>query len=245
MAGKIHIGTSGWSYRHWKGPFYPDRLSARRFLEHYAGIFRSVEINNSFYRLPEETTFAKWREAVPRGFVFALKASRFITHMKRLKGVEDALHRFLERADALEDALGPVLFQTPPRLERDDALLEDFLGILPSGYTFAFEFRNPSWFDSRVYETLDKGGAAFCIFDLNGRLSPVEVTGRTAYIRLHGPNGAYRGRYGPEALAEWADRIVSWAWRGMATYCFFDNTDDPEAYAPQDAQILQDMVKSR
>jgi uncharacterized protein YecE (DUF72 family) len=247
MAGEIHVGTSGWSYGHWKGPFYPDRLPAKRFLSHYAGIFRTVEINSSFYGLPEATTFASWRETVPRGFVFALKASRFITHMKRLRGAEaeDALDRFLKRADALEDALGPVLFQTPPRLERDAALLEDFLRLLPSGYMFAFEFRNPSWFDSRVYETLDAHGAAFCIFDLNGRLSPVEVTGRTAYIRLHGPDGPYRGRYGPENLAEWADRIVSWAERGIATYCYFDNTDDPEAYAPQDARMLKDMVESR
>jgi uncharacterized protein YecE (DUF72 family) len=245
MTGGIHVGTSGWSYRHWKGPFYPERLPAMRYLSHYAGIFRTVEVNSSFYGLPAAATFSSWREAVPRGFVFALKASRFITHMKKLKGAQDALDRFLQRADALEDALGPVLFQTPPRLERDAALLEDFLGILPSGYTFAFEFRNPSWFDSRVYEALDARGAAFCIFDLNGRLSPVEVTGRTAYVRLHGPNGAYRGRYGPEALGVWADRIVSWAGRGMATYCYFDNTDDPEAYAPQDARILQEMVKGR
>jgi uncharacterized protein YecE (DUF72 family) len=245
MAGGIHIGTSGWSYRHWRGPFYPDCLPARRFLSHYAGVFRSVEINSSFYGMPEATTFASWRETVPPGFVFAVKASRFITHMKKLKKAEDALERFLKRADALGETLGPILFQTPPNLKRDAALLEDFLNTLPSGYTFAFEFRNPGWFDSRIYETLNARGAVFCIFDLNGRLSPVEVTGRKAYIRLHGPDGPYRGRYGPETLAEWADRIVSWAGREIATYCYFDNTDDPEAFAPQDARTLQDMLESR
>lgn len=238
--GRVHIGTSGWHYPHWKGPFYPGDLPDERLLEEYARHFRTVEINSSFYRLPERETFEAWRDTVPQGFLFAVKASRFITHMKKLKDPEEALPRFLERAELLGEKLGPVLFQLPPRWRLDLDRLRAFLDALPREHRYAFEFRDANWFDPRVYEALARANAAFCVFDLDGRLSPREVTADFAYIRLHGPDGPYRGRYPDETLAGWAGAIAAWRREGKDVYCYFDN--DEAGYAPQDALRLQGML---
>jgi len=143
---RIHIGTSGWSYDHWVGPFYPDGLSGDEFLGHYAKSFRTVEINNSFYHMPEKKTLRRWARTVPDNFMFSLKASRYITHMKRLKDPRKPVSKFLKTAEALGDKLGPVLFQLPPKWRVNRERLESFLESLPGGHRYAFELRDPSWF---------------------------------------------------------------------------------------------------
>ena len=237
---RIHVGTSGWHYQHWKGPFYPRNLPSGRMLDYYAQRFRAAEINNTFYQLPEEETFRQWREAVPEGFLFAVKASRYITHMKKLKDPQKPLATFLERASVLGDRLGPVLFQLPPRWRCNIERLRSFLKALPGGYRYAFEFRDESWFNAGVYRALTDFGAAFCVYELAGRLSPKELTAELVYVRLHGPGGAYEGEYGPQALSGWAGAFSTWSRQGRDIFCFFDN--DQAGYAARDALRLQEMV---
>lgn len=237
---KVFIATSGWHYGHWIGPFYPAGIRKKNLFEYYCTKFDTVEINNSFYRLPEEKTFAHWREATPTGFVFALKASRLITHVKRLKDPQGPLDTFMERANILGEKLGPVLFQLPPRWRRNLERLEGFLNALPPRGMFAFEFRDPDWFHSDVYALLAEAGAAFCIYDFDFLLSPREVTADFIYIRLHGPAGKYRGQYSEDALRDWASFIRGWKKKGKAVYCYFDN--DEAGYAALDAMRLRAMV---
>lgn len=243
MAGsrKIYIGTSGWHYEHWLGPFYPEGTPTEKFLSYYVKHFHTVEINSSFYGLLEKKTFKMWHDTVPPGFIFAVKASRFITHMKKLKEPERTLPTFMERVEALEDKLGPILFQLPPYWSRNTERLESFLTALPKGYRYAFEFRDESWFHPETYEALRKYGAAFCIFEFAGLLAPRELTADFTYIRLHGPEYAYGGCYSPETLAEWAGTMSRWAAEGKEVYCYFDN--DEAGYAAQNAAELQEMVE--
>ena len=238
--GRVHIGTSGWHYQHWKGPFYPPDLPDRQLLAAYSRRFDSVEINNSFYRLPADAVFEEWRETVPEGFVFAVKASRYITHMKKLKDPEQSLARFLERAQLLGERLGPILFQLPPRWHLDLERLRTFLEKLPGAHRYAFEFRDDTWIDARTLTLLADAGAAFCIFDLDGRVTPREVTADFVYIRLHGPDGPYLGEYPVDTLAGWAEAIAGWRNEGRDVYCYFDN--DEAGYAPRDALRLAAMV---
>ena len=237
---RLHIGTSGWHYAHWKGPFYPRGLADEELLAWYAESFQTAEINNSFYRLPTAETFAAWRETVPEGFIFAVKASRFITHMKKLKDPAEPLGTFLGRASILGEKLGPILFQLPPRWKRNAGRLRSFLEELPGEYRYAFEFRDESWFDPEIYKPLAEHGAAFCIFELAGALSPREVTADFAYIRLHGPGDAYQGEYGRKGLAPWAEAIAAWTRQGKDVFCYFDN--DQSGFAPRDARRLQEMM---
>jgi uncharacterized protein YecE (DUF72 family) len=238
--GRIYVGTSGWHYGHWKGPFYAPDCPQAQMLPFYAGLLRTVEINSSFYHLPAAKTFGEWRMATPEGFVFAVKASRYITHMKKLKDPREPLALLLEHASALEEKLGPILFQLPPRWRCNPQRLKDFLAALPSGHRYAFEFRDESWFDPRVYEALSRAGAAFCIFELAGLRSPREVTADFVYIRLHGPDGAYQGEYGKNGLAPWAAQFSAWARQGRDVYCYFDN--DQAGYAARDALLLKQML---
>ena len=238
----IHIGTSGWHYEHWKGPFYPEGLSNQDFLNYYADHFHTVEINNSFYQLPSEKALIRWRDAVPSGFIFAVKASRYITHMKKLKDPEEPVSIFLKRISILGEKLGPILFQLPPRWNFNPQRLEAFLEGLHPSYRYAFEFRDSSWFDARAYDSLGKHGATFCIYDLAGRLSPKKVTSDLIYIRLHGPSGPYQGQYETDELARWADDFLSRAEEGKEIYCYFDN--DQTGYAAQDALRLKAMIEN-
>lgn len=240
MSAEIYIGTSGWHYDHWEGPFYPSGISDDTFLEYYADRFRTAEINNSFYQLPKKETLLRWRDAVPEDFVFSVKASRYLTHMKKLKDPEGPLFRFLDRVGVLEDKLGPTLFQLPPRWGSNPKRLEAFLDILPEGQRYAFEFRDPSWFEDEVYGMLAKHGAAFCVYDLDGETSPKQVTADFAYVRLHGPDDPYRGQYGPERLAGWTGAFSAWRKQRLDVYCYFDN--DEAGYAAQDALRLQQMM---
>ncbi len=236
----VHVGTSGWHYAHWKGPFYPDDLPDPEMLAFYAGRFSTVEINNTFYHLPRKETLAGWRDSVPAGFIFSVKASRFITHMKKLHDVRKPLSVFFGTVDALGDKLGPVLFQLPPKWRLNAERLQKFLSVLPKDYRYALEFRDPSWFASEVYGALSEFGVSFCIYDLAGSLSPKEITSDLVYIRLHGPDGPYRGRYDTAALAGWAGTFAAWRKKGKEIYCYFDN--DEAGYAAGDALRLLKMI---
>jgi len=241
--GTIRIGTSGWSYDHWEGPFYPEDLSSNERLDYYKGRFSTVEINNSFYHLPQAQTLAQWRDAVPDDFVFTAKASRYITHMKKLKDPRASVPNFLERIEALGDRLGPLLFQLPPRWRVNTQRLETFLEGIDERFRYAFEFRDTSWFTDDVCEILSRYGAAFCIFDLDGELSPLNVTTDFVYIRLHGPDGPYQGSYDDEQLAGWADQLIAWSREGRDIYVYFDN--DEHGFAALNAARLQELCAPR
>ncbi|MGA9511529.1 MAG: DUF72 domain-containing protein [Candidatus Sulfotelmatobacter sp.] len=241
MACDIRIGTSGFHYKHWKGPFYPAKFPNSKLLDYYLQHFDTVELNNSFYRLPEASAFDCWREATPANFVFAVKASRFLTHNKKLKDPENALDNLLPRAAHLGSKLGPVLFQLPPHWRVNPERLINLLEILPRDSRYAFEFRELSWMSNEVESILNKFNAAFCIYELAGYHSPLTVTADFAYIRLHGPDaGKYQGSYSNERLSEWARQIESWAAQLKAIYIYFDN--DQFGYALSNAQTLKKMV---
>jgi len=242
MGAEIHIGTSGWHYDHWRGPFYPDTIKSGDMLTWYMERLSTVEINNSFYRLPAETTVEEWRRSTGPKFTFALKASRYITHMKKLKTDTDALERLLDRARHLGDKLHVILFQLPPRWKINPERLSTFLDALPETYRYAFEFRDASWHDDRTYDLLRKHNAAFCIFDIAGTRSPGRNTADFVYIRLHGPDpSAYKGQYDDQTLAGWAGALHTWNDQGKTIYCYFDN--DENGFAARDALRLQKMLK--
>ncbi|HZE20832.1 MAG TPA: DUF72 domain-containing protein [Desulfobaccales bacterium] len=240
--GSIHIGTSGWHYGHWRGPFYPEDLSPEGFLEFYAQRFQTVEINNSFYQLPSEPALESWRQGVPDNFIFAVKGSRFITHMKKLKDPERSLAPFLQRIVVLQEKLGPILFQLPPRWRFNESRLAAFLEALPGGHRYTLELRDQSWINAAALDLLARYGAAFCIYELDGFLSPREVTADFVYIRLHGPGGPYQGQYDSQTLAGWAGAISTWSRQGRDVFCYFDNDD--AGYAARNALQLQNMLQS-
>ncbi len=240
---KVYVGTSGWHYGHWSGSFYPSDLPKSRFFDYYAECFHTAEINNSFYQLPAEKTLANWRDSAPEGFFFAAKASRYITHMKKLKDPGKPVKQFLDRMGALEDKLGPILFQLPPKWKCNPERLESFVEGLPEGYRFAFEFRDTSWFDDETYRILSDNNAAFCIYELDGMLSPKEITADFVYVRLHGPEGPYQGSYDPKTLNGWANTFAKWARQGRDIYCYFDN--DEAGYAAINAYELYKKVQKK
>lgn len=212
-------------------------------LAYYIRFFDTVEINNSFYRLPLENALADWRDSTPPGFLFAMKGSRFLTHMKKLKDAELGLERFLQRAEILRAKLGPILFQLPPQWEVNQPRLEEFLRILPKHHRYAFEFRNTSWNTRFIYELLSEYNAAYCIFHLAGLQSPIEVTADFAYVRLHGPGGKYQGSYSDAELNQWTRRIAKWKRDGLDVYVYFDNDDS--GYAAQNALSLKRAVSAK
>ena len=241
--GEIRVGTSGWNYDHWVGPFYPDDVPKKDWLRYYARHFDTVEVNNSFYQLPERSTFERWRDSVGEGFVMAVKGSRYVTHMKKLKDPAESVERFCHRVDALGRALGPLLFQLPPRWRFAPDRLDAFLGTLPADRRVVVEPRDPSWFDPRCFEILRDHGAALCIYDLEGDQSPKEVTADFVYVRLHGPSEtAYEGSYDAKTLQGWAGAFSTWARQGKDVYCYFDN--DQGGNAPRNALALREMLQS-
>lgn len=241
MSGIVHIGTSGWSYDHWTGPFYPEDLPSEHRLEIYAQHFKSVEINNSFYQRPSEETLAHWRDTVPADFVFAFKANRYITHLKKLKDPEEPLRTLYERTAVLKDKLGPILFQLPPNWRFNAERLANFLDALSSAHRHVFELRDERWITPDALDLLRAHEAAFCIYEFAGRLSPREVTADFVYIRLHGPlDEPYRGTYAPQTLSGWAGAISTWQRKDRDVFCYFDN--DEAGYAPQNAHQLKTML---
>ncbi len=239
--GRVHVGTSGYVYDHWKGPFYPEDLPRKAWFRFYAERFSSVEINNTFYRLPDEATVARWRDEAPPGFVYAFKASRYVTHRKRLRpggSYPHALETLVHRLEGAGDRLGPILFQTPPGMRRDDERLRAFLARLPRrDVRYAFEFRDASWHDEAVYDLLGEHGVAFCLHDWpDAPTPPSVVTADLVYVRFHGPRRAYAGLYGPRRMEPWAQRVARWRGEGREVLCFFNN--DEKAYATRDAAWL-------
>jgi uncharacterized protein YecE (DUF72 family) len=238
--GRLRIGTSGWTYRHWRGAFYPAELPPKRWFAHYRTLFDTVELNNPFYHLPLASTVVGWRTQTPDDFLFAVKASRFITHNKKLSDPREHLDIFFARMDLLGDKLGVVLFQLPPSWRCNPHRLEAFLVAYGRRRPVAFEFRNATWYTDEVYAILARHGAGFCIYDLAGHTSPIEVTSDLVYLRLHGPDGKYAGSYSDDALAAWADRCRDWLAHGRDVFCYFDN--DIGAHAPNNALTLRRML---
>ena len=236
VKGKIQIGTSGWHYDHWRGNFYPESLSKREWLDYYAQQFPCVELNNSFYRLPAAGTIEGWCKQTPASFTFVVKASRLITHMKKLHECEEAFARFYDVIKNFGKKLGPILFQLPPHWSANADRLDTFLRILPAGQQSVFEFRDPGWYCDAIYQLLEKHNAALCLSDFDGVTDPDVVTADFLYVRLHGPAGDYRGSYRPEALKDWASRIRQWQSRDKDVYLFFNN--DEAAYAANNAAEL-------
>lgn len=235
----VRVGCSGWQYRHWRGDFYPDELPQARWLDYYATRFDTVEINNTFYRLPEASAFAAWRRRAPRGFVYAVKASRFLTHMKKLKDPEDPLHRFFSRARRLGPAFGPVLYQLPPRWPVNLDRLRTFLRALPKTRRHAIEFREPSWYADDVFELLERYHVALCLHDMRGSASGRLAIGPFVYARFHGTS-KYAGSYSDEALEAWAEWLAGRVREGSAVYAYFNN--DTGGHAPRDAVRLRTAI---
>jgi uncharacterized protein YecE (DUF72 family) len=227
-------------YDSWRGPFYPDRLPKRAWLQHYATRFSVIEVNNSFYHLPAQGTFERWRVESPEGFLFVLKASRYITHIRRLRDAGEPVGLFWSRASLLGRKLGPVLFQLPPNFRADAGVLRAFLDVLPGAMRPAFEFRDDSWRRDAVLEALDAKGAAWVMADRPGWRVPLIVTGGWAYVRFHQGQPTHP-RYTRSKLRTWAERIVSLPAR--ETYAFFNN--DELAAAPEDARTLADLLSDK
>lgn len=242
MSTEIRIGTSGWHYPHWAGCVYPADLPSSRWLAWYAERFNAVEINNTFYRLPQPAAVTAWRKQTPDNFRFACKASRFITHMKKLKDPRTSTKRFFETIKKLGPKQGPVLFQVPPRFAPNAKRLEAFLTALPRRRQYAFEFRDPRWHTDAVCEVLSSHGAAFCQYELAGFQTPPLVTAKLIYIRLHGPDGAYAGSYGRRTLKSWAKRIGDWSAQGHVVHCYFDNDD--RGFAFHNAETLRRLLET-
>jgi len=239
--GLVHIGTSGWHYGHWCGPFYQESLPGAKMLRWYTQHFDTVEINNSVYRLPTTEALAGWCRETPREFCFAVKASRYITHNLKLKDPEQSSKKFFSQIARLGRRFGPILFQLPPGWKLNLERLDEFLGSLPTRRRYVFEFRNPTWNVPSVYETLRCHNAAFCIYELAGFQSPWEITAEFIYIRLHGPGGAYQGNYSQEQLKTWARRIRSWRRQFEHIFVYFDN--DQSGFAAQNALQLKRILE--
>jgi len=237
---KYYIGTSGWHYEDWRGLFYPEELAKSQWLKFYADHFATVELNNSFYRLPSEKAFISWRESTPMNFVFAVKVSRFITHIKRLRNVEAPLENFLARANLLQQKLGPLLYQLPPNMKRNNEILETFLSLLPKQYRHVFEFRHESWIDDGVFDLLRRHNAGLCVFDMPGFTCPLVATADFAYVRFHGSIGLYSSCYSDEELFDWAKEISNLGRNLETIYIYFNN--DVEAYAVKNAQTLMHFL---
>ncbi|MBF0496151.1 MAG: DUF72 domain-containing protein [Deltaproteobacteria bacterium] len=243
ITSQVHfVGTSGFYYDVWQDVFYPTGLVKKNRLAHYVKHFNTVELNNPFYRLPKESTFAGWRDKAPAGFVFSLKASRFITHIKKLANVSEAVVTFLGRARHLQDHLGPVLFQLPPTLKRDDLLLKDFLSSLPVDCPKVIEFRHPSWYVDTIYQMLAEHKMGFCIHDAVDAPTPLQLSlADMIYLRFHGPDKGYRGTYGQAGLthpAAWARETLS-NHPHIRLYAYFNNT---AGAALNDAVIFRDFI---
>jgi uncharacterized protein YecE (DUF72 family) len=236
LAGRVRVGCSGWQYKHWRGDFYPSDIPQSRWFDHYASSFDTVEINNTFYRLPEASTFASWAARAPAGFVFAVKASRFLTHMKKLKDPEEPLDRLFSRMSTLGQHLGPVLYQLPPGWKLDLARLEHFVQALPRRALHVLEFRDPSWHSQEVLRLLERHRVALCLHDMRGSATGRQRVGPFAYVRFHGATSKYGGAYSVGRLRPWAEWLHGQRMSGVDAYAYFNN--DIGGHAPRDARTL-------
>ena len=249
--GRPHVGCSGWNYKSWRGKFYEAQLPVKDWLKYYTSVFDTVEVNNTFYRLPETATFACWKQQMPAGFIVAVKASRFLTHIKRLKDPDEPIERLFSRAKALGPRLGPVLYQLPPNFFRNDVNLERleiFLRALPKRIDrrvvhHVFEFRHPSWYVNETYRLLERDDATLCLHDKRGSAILEPFVGPIAYVRFHGTSGHYAGSYPDDRLERWAWTLAG-QWRsGRPVYAYFNN--DPDAVATENALTLRRLVLER
>jgi uncharacterized protein YecE (DUF72 family) len=236
----IYIGCSGWHYLHWRSQFYPAEAKPVDFLSLYLKHFDTVEINNSFYRLPSPSTLMNWKNTVPSDFKFSVKASRFITHNKKLKDSADSFALFFNRIALLGDSLGPILFQLSPQWKYNGERLKEFLSQLPLGNKYVFEFRNHDWMREEAFVLLQKYQATFCIHDMAGSQTPEILTSKTAYVRFHGPKGTYEGGYSGAILKHWAYKIIEWRKNNIQSYIYFNN--DIGGFAPKDALRLKRLI---
>ena len=238
---KVWIGTSGWTYDGWRGLFYPEDVPKKRWLEWYAGQFATTEINGSFYRTPSLEAVQAWREQTPDDFLFAWKASKFITHWKRLSDKSvNSIELMESRLKVLRTKIGPVLFQLPARFKADSERLTSFLKLLSKKYLYAFEFRDASWYNEEILAVLRKRNVALCLSDHHDAPTPWEVTASHVYIRGHGPTGEYKDNYPLSTLRKWAESIRKWKRQGRTVFCYFDN--DHKSAAPQDARRLAKLL---
>lgn len=240
MSGEIRIGTSGWSYDHWDGAFYPEEVPRRRWLEHYVARFPTVEVNASFYRLPPETAIRRWHDAAPDRFRFALKGSRLVTHVRRLSDCEREVAALVERARGLKSFLAAILWQLPPDLERDVELLEGFLRLLPGGARHAIEFRHRSWLADKVLDLLERFGAAAVSVSSQRMPDELVVTTDLVYVRFHGLAGGYEHDYTRAELEPWAERLRRAAAEGRDALAYFNN--DARGLAPKNALELVGLL---
>jgi uncharacterized protein YecE (DUF72 family) len=245
---KIEVGTSGWQYDHWRGDFYPELLPKSRWFLHYASVFSTVELNNSFYRQPKNEAWEHWHDQAPARFCYAVKANRFITHIKRFR-IEDGndgsdpIDRFLDGAERLKSHLGPVLFQAPPNFHRKPENLErldEFFSLMPRRIRSVIEFRHKSWYDDETYELLRRRHVSFCIHDMSKLETPMITTGPIAYLRFHGSGARYGGNYSDEMLHEWTKQIRALSSDVESVWCFFNN--DIGGHAPRNAVTLREML---
>lgn len=238
---RFRIGTSGWHYKHWLGRFYPTDLPPIEMLSYYIKYFDTVELNNSFYALPSETTVKNWRRKVPEKFCFAVKGSRYLTHMKKLKDPQEGIERFFSVFKHMGEKFGPILFQLPPHFKNNPPRLDSFLTVLAEKHRYVMEFRDPSWHNEEIYSILRNHRVAFCIYDRGGFVSPMPLTTNFTYVRFHGAvtDG---GNYSPRVLADWAARMREW--RDMEKiYVYFNN--DWEGYAINNALTLKELLLQR
>jgi uncharacterized protein YecE (DUF72 family) len=238
---RVLIGTSGWHYGSWKGPFYPHNLRQREWLQFYATRFPTAELNGVFYRTPTLEAVTGWADQTPDDFIFAWKASKFITHWKRLSDRSaNSLELLESRISLLRHKAGPILFQLPPQFEINYDRLASFLTMLRSGRRYAFEFRHPSWYVPRVLRLLAEENVSLCLSDHHDAPAPWKRTADFVYIRGHGPGGRYKGHYRTATLESWAKQIKSWKRRGHDAYVYFDN--DQKSAAPRDAARLMALL---
>lgn len=239
---KLRIGTSGWSYSHWQGQFYPEEVKKGEWLEFYAENFETVELNSSFYHLPRKSTFAGWRERTPEDFLFAVKVSRFISHRKHLKDCRKAWVKFYRRAVLLKEKLGPFLIQLSPNWKRDRERLEKFVEVIKDvspGERFCFEFRHPSWFEEEIYHLLEENNLSLVVADTPDYPYRERMTADFLYLRLHGRDELYASEYGRKELEDWAEKMEKWG-RSRDVYCYFDN--DGRGFAPRNAEELKGIL---
>jgi len=240
---RFWIGTSGWHYAHWLGVFYPEDLPPSQWFHHYVRFFPTVELNNSFYRQPKPQAWDLWRRNAPPGFLFAVKANRFITHIKRLKDAEEPLQRFLEGAQRLGEHLGPILYQLPPSFRRtpeNEERLARFLALLPPHLRHVVEFRHRSWLCEEATALLRRHGVAFCCFDAPGLKTPLLATAPFAYVRFHGTEALYASDYTNEMLSDWALRLLGLGREVEDVFVYFNN--DAYGYAVANARTLAEML---
>jgi uncharacterized protein YecE (DUF72 family) len=237
----LRIGTSGFLYQHWREVFYPKDIPAKDWLVYYSRTFDTVELNNTFYRLPSDAIVDQWSKGTDDNFLFACKGSRFLTHVKRLKETKIGVKRFLKQVERLGPKLGPILWQLPPQMKKADLeRLGAFLEALPRNHRYAFEFRDEAWYLDEVCDLLDNYGAAFCEHDLVKR-APPRHTGSFRYLRFHGATARYAGRYGLEGLSAPARDVRNWISRCGPAYVYFNN--DVGGHALRDAQLFGSLVQ--